>query len=697
MSNNRVEEARRLLTSEPFASSDEARLIEALTRTLVTVVSGAAVWCALAMLIRSRLVFMHADLNLMLPLRMVGVTYYELVIAIPLALVFVVASYVTRRSVQGLAVIRVSWWILSTSMVLIDAVNVVVLKYLGTPFSYQWLYYSDFLQSFEARNALLDSLSWSMLGAAIVVIAVSVVGTTFLRVILLRFVQPRQLSTLSAACVIVIIGSISLPVAKLQLDHNRWAYSRIANPVIAFIESFATGEAPPIFTMPVPEAAQDYEVARARQSGGAPHVTAMTGKAREVGIRNVLVFVFESTPAEYVDPYGGIYHVTPELDKYRSSSVLFRNAYAHAPMTNVSLVSILTGTYPWISTEFVTQAYPRIFLHSLSQELEDRGARTAFFNSADLRFKGADKFLEHRFDVVTDGRTIVCDKPVNLAGSEDTLLTRAWKGSGVDDACSADALTNWIAKRPDQPFFGMLWTMMTHFPYFSSGSEIDYGVGDDKFNRYLNALHADDAAFGRIMRRLDDMGLLDATLVIALGDHGEAFGRHGQYVHASKINEENVHIPLLLINRRLFSGQESTVIAGMADLAPTVMDLLDLALPGDWQGRSLFAEDRSPRTYFFAPWADLLFGYREGDRKFIFNATTNQFEVYDLLRDPNEMRNLINEMPGVQKIILQRMAAWVQYQNRMISRQTSQSVTATSGLVPARTTATPLLENGLSH
>ncbi|MEE8508428.1 MAG: hypothetical protein V3T07_05130, partial [Myxococcota bacterium] len=141
-----------------------------------------------------------------------------------------------------------------------------------------------------------------------------------------------------------------------------------------------------------------------------------------------------------------------------------------------------------------------------------------------------------------------------------------------------------------------------------------------------------------------------------------------QYVHASKIYEENVHVPLILINPRLFNGEESRVIAGLIDIAPTVLHLLDVPIPGKWQGRSLFSEDRSPRVYFFSPWSDSLFGYREGDRNFIFNATADEFEVYDLLDDPEEAINLAESVDT--EVVLQRLAAWVQYQNSLAERLT---------------------------
>jgi arylsulfatase A-like enzyme len=209
-----------------------------------------------------------------------------------------------------------------------------------------------------------------------------------------------------------------------------------------------------------------------------------------------------------------------------------------------------------------------------------------------------------------------------------------------------------------------MWTNMTHYPYFVSRKETDFGVGDDSFNLYLNALREGDRAFGKIMRTLRERGIEESTLVVVLGDHGEAFGRHDQHVHASKIYEENVHIPLLFVNAVLFSGQERAVLGGLIDIAPTIMDILGLPAPDRWQGRSLFAEKRSPRVYFFCPWSDFLFGYRDSELKVIFNASRDAFEIYDLSNDPNETRNIADQVTGFRQEALHRLAALVQFQDR---------------------------------
>jgi len=85
-------------------------------------------------------------------------------------------------------------------------------------------------------------------------------------------------------------------------------------------------------------------------------------------------------------------------------------------------------------------------------------------------------------------------------------------------------------------------------------------------------------------------------------------------------------------------------------------------LPKLWQGRSLFDGDRTGRAYLFTSRSRLLFGYREGVRKVIYDAGGNATELYDLQADPAETRNLAGKELDVVQQARQRLAAWAQYQ-----------------------------------
>jgi hypothetical protein len=102
-----------------------------------------------------------------------------------------------------------------------------------------------------------------------------------------------------------------------------------------------------------------------------------------------------------------------------------------------------------------------------------------------------------------------------------------------------------------------------------------------------------------------------------------------------------------------------------------------------WQGQSLFSSKRRVRTYFFSPWSDYVFGLRDGSMTFIYNASKNTYEMYDLSADPKETANLIaNGGPRSREELL-RLAAWVQYQDRLFKHLTDPGKSSPSRAVVA--------------
>lgn len=539
--------------------------------------------------------------------------------------------------------------------------NIRFIQFFGRPFNYQWLYYSDFLQSVDSHQAMTEDIT--RLSVLLFTLACAVLmGLSILaaRGIQRAFGASGQrrvawIATLGMAC--LYFGGGGWWVNRVVARHE-WHPAKFENAVFAFIGSFwEARHRPGLFTMKT-----NVNVDELRPVGERPPEVAPRPWNTNASVRNVIFFVLESVAAEYTEPFGGTYPVTPTMNRYRTRSALFTRFYALAPNTLKTIFSLQSSVYPWVSYQFITKEHPGLAVPTLTSELKQRGYRTAFFNSADNRFQSMGAFMSnHGVDRVEDWRDRDCKHPKIIGSTEDWPFL-----DGNDDKCTVDYLLRWIEEKPGQPFCAILWTMMTHYPYFALGPEQDYGVGDKQFNRYLNGLRYSDEALGLLLEHLENRGLMDSTLVVVVGDHGESFMQHGKRAHSAGLYEENVHVPLMLINPRLFDGREFPTLGGMVDLPATVLHVLDQPLPAQWQGRSLFSTNRSEQVYFFSPWSDYWFGYRERDLAFLYNASLDRAEVYDMAKDPLQKTNIVNRSEVAASI--ERIAAWIQYQNAYIDK-----------------------------
>jgi arylsulfatase A-like enzyme len=530
-----------------------------------------------------------------------------------------------------------------------------IVGWLGRPLTYQWLYYSDFLRSQEARNAILAELSLRQVSITAAGLAVLLALTWALERGFGWLVGRFGLRRFGFAVLLAALGYFSLGAARLS--RMGWNPHKLANPVVFFARS-AMAEQPsaPLLSRRTSVGTEDFEPRK--PTGPRSTISARAGGR----VRNVVFFVLESVAAQYTGPYGAAYGATPFLDSALDRAAVFTSAYAHCPTTPSSLASLLLSVYPALSYQSLTQEHPEVRFPSLVSELERRGYRTAFFSSADSRFQKGDVFLAHRgFQRVQDYRSMGCDGPVLHASS-----TRFAFLDGMDDLCAVGAFRSWLPESPGEPFFAVIWTMMTHHPYFAAGAERDFGVPDTAFNRYLNGLHRGDEALGRLLQALEERGLSESTLVVVFGDHGETFGQHHQRGHGLKIYEENLHVPLVLICPGLFHGERVPTVGGLIDIAPTALDVLGFDPPPAWQGRSLFRSDRTGRVYFYSPFSDNLFGVRDGNRKVIYSGSYDRTELYDLAADPRETVDRAAEFPDAVRLGQERLAAWAQFQERFV-------------------------------
>ncbi len=589
--------------------------------------------------------------------RMLFAMYFDFLYVLVVTATFL-ALLRWRRKLPATWVSR-GYTVVALLSLVIAYVNVEVVALLGRPLNYQWFYYAGYLKSSDSMSAMSANVSWIYaFVAGALCLAMIVLARVLGRAAAIFSIPARGRTTLLAVSAIAAILYCPLAAAHIAREHRE--RPKLENPVASFAQSVvALPFRPPLFSMKTHTGTDDFEPLANRADGARP-----PSAPRDPRVKNVLLVVLESVAAEYLEAYGSPYGAMPELHAYGKSWIKFDNIYIHAPVTNKAMTSLLCSIYPWPSYRHLTQEHPAVDLPTISGELKKHGYRTSLFYSADLTFQGAETFLADRgFDVVQDYKARRCPGPAIVAS------TAKWPHQDMsDDMCTADALLDWVGADPATPFFAMMWTNMTHYPYFPSGDEVDFGVRDKALHRYLNALRHTDRVVGHVLQSLRDRGLTESTLVVLVGDHGEAFGRHDQMGHSSKIYEENVHVPLILVSPTLFAGETDASVGGMVDIAPTILELLGWPLPGEWQGRSLFGKNRSGRTYFFSPWSDLLFGLRDGDLKLIYNASNDGYEVYDLRTDKNEEHNVVGRFPEFKEQGLDRLASWVQFQEKYIQR-----------------------------
>ena len=191
--------------------------------------------------------------------------------------------------------------------------------------------------------------------------------------------------------------------------------------------------------------------------------------------------------------------------------------------------------------------------------------------------------------------------------------------------------------------------------------------GHDELGRYRNALHYSDAVLDRFLGGLKAHRLFDKTLFLIFGDHGEAFGRHkGNFGHTMFIYDENVHVPYLIVAPGLINQPiRMKRVASLVDTAPTILDLLGLPVPQEYQGSSLL-DSPSQMALFYTDYSLGLLGLRDGRWKFVYELESGRAKLFDLATDPEEKKNLASQEPERAKAYRKHAKSWAAAQRALI-------------------------------
>ena len=192
-------------------------------------------------------------------------------------------------------------------------------------------------------------------------------------------------------------------------------------------------------------------------------------------------------------------------------------------------------------------------------------------------------------------------------------------------------------------------------------------------DRYDNCIFAADFALGALRRGLDRLDSGRNTLLLVVGDHGEAFGEHlGDSLHGNYLYDESVRVPCLLHSTAAFLSREDLHERfQMKDLPETLLFLLGLHSPGGFrQSHNIFSKARDDKIYLTNVYQDYKLGMVTGEEKVVYRPQRNLMSLFDLAADPSESHNVIGRLERAETARRRReLIQWYYHQIEYLERE----------------------------
>ena len=439
--------------------------------------------------------------------------------------------------------------------------------------------------------------------------------------------------------------------------------------------------------------------------------------AESVSNPNVLfIAVDDLRPA--LGCYGDTVAISPNIDRLASQGTVFKRAYCQLAVCGPSRLSLLSGRRPdsikvWDLATHFREAFPDLV--TLPQHFKNNGYHTRsigkIYHGNGAPSKDALSWSED--PIYDSGRNPEWRyaSPENLAG---TGLKRA-ASEGVDtpdntfvDGLVCDAALKALDtfKAGQQPFFLGVGFRKPHLPFVApkrywdmyDRSDISEPVSSrhpkeapeyairswhelegytdipedlstltpakiqELRHGYYACISYVDALIGRLLDRLDELGLADDTVICLWGDHGFHLGEQGLWTKANNF-ELSARVPLVLsVPGQRTVGSSSDAIVELVDLYPTLADVCGLSVPNELEGLSmkplLEIPNRPWKTAAFNQYPRMFEGLRHKRHGDVmgYAIRTDRFryvqwknwksgkiesqELYDHKGDSNEMNNV---------------------------------------------------------
>ena len=366
---------------------------------------------------------------------------------------------------------------------------------------------------------------------------------------------------------------------------------------------------------------------------------------------NIFFIVIESFNVHFVEKMTNSgKEITPFFDSLISKGVYIEHFYSNSDLTEKGHLSILFSILPSFRGA-VFENFSSINLNSLPKILQSFNYKTVYYQAANsLNFQNEGPFLSNNgFELCKAAKS---NLKKDIASWGTNYPQGGW--GGVEDYVlyreffeTLDSL-HVKEKEIDKKYFGFLATISSHRPWLRQKYDkaLPYPHADKVEEDFANILFRVDSYLKLFFKELKKRPYLNNSIVIITGDHSCPAGEHGSMLNAVDLYDENCKIPFLMLwENKLQPVRLSETAWSQVDIAPSILDLLNIKVTNHFIGKSFFRREseKSNIVHLVQPYSGLFFGTIIYPYKYVINVCDNKESLYNLSEDPGERKDLIEK------------------------------------------------------
>lgn len=415
---------------------------------------------------------------------------------------------------------------------------------------------------------------------------------------------------------------------------------------------------------------------------------------------NIIILLADDLGYRDLSSYGSTQVHTPAIDQLAEEGMKFTDFYAGSAVCSPSRASLLTGRaslragiYSWINPS------QKMHLHmdeiTIPEVLKKSGYRTAHIGKWHLGHaleKGSGPGPDpgdHGFDY-----WMATSKNAHPSHHNPDNFIRNGKAVGLMEGYSSQLVVDeaiyWLNNKRDKsdPFFLNIWFHEPHRPV-AAPPKLKGRHTNTAWPDYYGSIENMDSAIGRLLDKLAEMGEDKNTIVVFMSDNGSYMGKHGSNGELKKgkttLWEGGIRVPgIVRWPGHIQAGKVERTPAGVVDLLPTVMEIVDAELPHERKidGKSLvplfngkpFVREE-PLYWFYSPSRPVVV-IRDGEWCLMADPTLDiprdnffkeawigkikktrleNFRLFNLRKDPMQNKNVASDNPEIFKSMKEKL------------------------------------------